>query len=150
MEMARVGRRRGDFAVLVKWRHRKRRALCCGGQFIKTARRAQDGLDDAHDVLKAFPDVGVLSLDRLLLAQHNLQVMVRLLVLELSYALIQAINLRLGSLSDRALGLAVICAFPRELLRGEVCNATRGGGRAALFRGRRTRIGLAVVLSRNR
>lgn len=117
---------------------------------IEATSRAQDGLDDAHDALETLPDVGILSLDCLLLAQHNLQVMVGLLALELSYALVQAIDLRLGALSDRALGLAVICAFPSELLGGEVCNATRGGGRAALFRGSLTRIGLAVVLSRNR
>jgi hypothetical protein len=166
MELTRVGGRRSYVAVLVVGRHRKRQALCCCGQFcfplaldcntgatlrtIETACRAQDRLDDAHDALEALPDVGILGLDRLLLAEHNLQVMVRLLALELSNALVQAVDLRLGALSYGALGLAVVCALPSELLRGEVCNATRGGGRAAFLRGRLTRIGLAVVLSRNR
>jgi hypothetical protein len=117
---------------------------------IEAARRAQDGLDDAQDALEALLDVGILGLDRLFLMQHNLQVMVRLLALEIPYALVQAVDLRLGALSYGALGLAVVCALPGKLLGGEVCDATRGGGRAALLRGWLARIGLAVVFSRGR
>ena len=104
---------------------------------IEAARRAQDGLDDAQDALEALPDVGILGLDRLFLTQHNLQVMVRLLALEVPYALIQAVNLRLGALSYGALGFAVVCALPGKLLGCEVGDATRRrGARAALLRRR--------------
>lgn len=107
---------------------------------IEPPRRAHDGLDDAHDALQALPDVGILGLDRLLLAQHHLQVMVRLLALEVAYALVEAVDLVLGALSNRALGLAVVCALPRELLGGEVGDAARIGAGAALL------AGLAIVL----
>lgn len=117
---------------------------------VETSRRAQNGLDDAHDALESLPDVGIFGLDRLLLAQHNLEIVIGLLALEIADALVQAVDLRLGALSDGALGLAVVCALSSELLGGEVCDATRGGGRAALFRGRLARIGLTVVLSRKR
>lgn len=100
---------------------------------IQAARRVQDGLNNAHDALESLSDVGILGLDGLLLAQHELQVMVRLLALQLLDALVQAVNLRLGALANGALGLAVVCALPGELLGSEVCDATRSCARAALL-----------------
>ena len=117
---------------------------------IQTTCRAQDGLNDVHDAFQALPDVGILGLDGLLLAQHNLQVMVRLLALELPYALVQAVNLRLGAFPYRALGFAVVCTLPCELLGSKVCDATRGCGSAALLRSWLARISLAIVFFRNR
>lgn len=123
---------------------------CGGAHTIETTRGTQNRLNDAHDALEALPDVGIFGLDGLLLAQHNLQVMVRLLALEVADALVQTVNLRLGALSYRALRLAVVCALSSELLGGEVCNATRGGGRAAFARRRMARVSLAVIRSRER
>jgi hypothetical protein len=100
---------------------------------IESPGRAQDGLDDAHDALEPLFDVGILDLHRLLLAQHHLEVVVRLLALEVSYALIEPVDLVLGALADRALGLAVVCALPGKLLGREVGDAAPMGHLLALL-----------------
>jgi hypothetical protein len=53
-------------------------------------------------------------------SDHQLQVVVRLGALELSDARLQALNRAFRPLPNGTLGLAVILALPRELLRGEV------------------------------
>lgn len=94
---------------------------------------AQDGLDNAHDTLEPFLDVGILCLYRLFFSEHHLEVMVRLLALQVSYPLIEPVDLVLGALSYRALGLAVVCAFPSQLLGSEVGDTARVGARPALL-----------------
>jgi hypothetical protein len=102
---------------------------------IETTRCPHNGLDDAHDTLEPLLDVCILCLHRLFLAEHHLQVMVRLLVLEVADALIQAVNLVLCALANGALGLAVVCALPGQLFGGEVGDAARVGARPALLVG---------------
>lgn len=119
-----------------QWRH----FLICHIRTIESPRGAHNGLEEAYDALQALPDVGILGLDGLLLAQHHLEVMVRLLALEVPDALIQTVDLVLGALSNRALGLAVVRALPGELLGGEVCDATRVWAGAALL------VGLTVIM----
>lgn len=94
---------------------------------IETTGRAYNGLDDSQDGLETRFDVDILLLDGLLLPHHQLEVVVRLLVLELLDAAVQPLDLVLCSLSDGSLGLAVVCALPRKLLRGEVGYAARRG-----------------------
>jgi hypothetical protein len=110
-------------------------AARCSGRTIEAALRAQDGLDDAQHALEALLDIGILGGDGVLLLQHHLQVVVRLLVLEVADALIQAVDLVLGALANGTLGLAVVCALPRELLGGEVGDAAGVGPRPALLIG---------------
>jgi hypothetical protein len=76
-----------------------------------------------------------MGLDRLLLSDDGLQVIVRLLALKLPYPLIESVDLVLGSFSNRALGFAVVCALPGELLGREVRDTTRVGACPALFVG---------------
>lgn len=116
---------------------------------VQATCRAQNGLDDANDALQALPDVGIFGLNSLLLAQHDLEVMIRLLALEVPNALIQTVDLCFCALSDCALSLAIIRALPCELLGSEICDATRGG-RAAFLRSRLAHFSLAVVLFRSR
>jgi hypothetical protein len=120
-----------------------------GEPTIQATRRVQNGLNNAHDALESLSDIGILGLDGLLLAQHELQVMVRLLALQLLNALVQAVNLRLGALANGALGLAVVCALPGELLGSEVCDATRSCARAAFLCIWLARV-LAVIVFRDR
>lgn len=106
-----------------------------GQHAIETARRTNDGLDDAQDALQPLPDICVLRLDRLFLAEDDLQVMVRLLTLQVPDALIEAIDLVLGALSNGTLSFAVVCALAGKLFRREIGHATRIGASPALFVG---------------
>jgi hypothetical protein len=106
---------------------------------IETTRHAHNGLDNAQDALQPLPDIRILRLHRLFLPQHDLQVMVRLLALQVPYPLIEPVNLVLSPLPNSALGLAVVCALPGELFGGEVGDTTRIGPSPALF------VGLAVA-----
>ena len=110
---------------------------------IQSARGAHNGLDDAQDAFQSLLDVCILGHDGVLFAQHDLQVIVRLLALQVTYALVQAINLVLCALSDCALGLAVVCALAGELFGGEVGDTARIGACPALFA--RLAIGGSIV-----
>lgn len=102
---------------------------------IEATRRTHNGLDDAQDALEPLPDISVLRLDRLFLAEDDLQVMVWLLALQIPDALIEAIDLVLCPLPDGTLSFAVVCALSSKLFRRKVGNATRVGASPALFVG---------------
>ena len=77
-----------------------------------------------------------LGLDGVPAADDVLQVVVRLLALELADAAVQGVDLVLGALADGALGLAVVCALTGELLGREVGDAARRRAGASFLRGR--------------
>ena len=105
---------------------------------IEPARGTYNGLDDAQNALQPLPDIGILCLHRFLLEEHDLEVIVWLLTLQVSDALVQAIDLVLGALANGALSFAVVCALAGELLGCEIGDATRRRASLALF------VGLAV------
>lgn len=107
--------------------------------------RAQARRGHGHDALEALPGVLQLGGDQVLLAQHQLQVMVGLLALEVVDAAVQGIDLVLGALADGALGLAVVRALAGELLGREVGHASRRRAGAALLRGRLRGTAIGVV-----
>jgi hypothetical protein len=91
-------------------------------QPLSTGNEALEGLHEAGQLPL---HVLVLLLNGLLLADDNLQVIVRLAALQLEYAGVQPVNLKLRPLPDGALGLAVVCSLALELFGSEVRDAPR-------------------------
>lgn len=96
--------------------------------------------------MKLLLDVHILGLDQLLLLEDGLQLLVRLLIAQVPDLFLQGFNLGLGPLPDRSLGFSVVCPLLRQLLRGEIGDASRGGGRsAALLGGGGIGVGAGIV-----
>lgn len=152
MELACIGRLHRRIALLVVGMKRKGRSFGSSSQFyipsafipsssclcqhtVESGRGTHDGLDDAQNAFQSLFDVCILGQDGVLLAEHDLQVIIRLLALQITYPLVQAIDLVLCALSDCTLGLAVVCALAGELFGREVGDTTRIGACPALFAG---------------
>jgi len=152
MELAWVGRLHRRVALLMVGMERKGRSFGGSCQFsipsaftrsfgrlcqhtVESGRGTHDGLDDAQNAFQPLFDVCIFGQNGVLLAEHDLQVIVRLLALQITYPLVQAIDLVLCALSDCTLGLAVVCALAGELLGREVGDTTRIGACPALFVG---------------
>ena len=120
-----------------------RRMLDMRAHTIEPPRRPHNGLYDAHHVLQPLPDISILCLDRLLVLEHHLQVMVWLLALQVPDALVQPIDLVLSPLADGALSFTVVGAFAGQLLGCEVRDTTRAAYAPLL--GRLTPVGWIIV-----
>lgn len=73
-----------------------------------TWRNTHIRLNQAHHTRQPLPHLRILLLHQLLLSQHGLQLLIRLLLRQLSDLPLQTLDLILRPLSDRSLRLSII------------------------------------------
>lgn len=95
---------------------------------------SEQWLYDGQNGIQPLFDVFVLGLDNLLLANHMLKVLIRLLRSQLLDPSFQSLNLAFGTLTNGSLGLSIVRTLLGQLIRGQIGYPSRAcSGRSPLL-----------------